>query len=37
LTFLEGAGVGESTERRVLFDGGLDVDFVPVSLDRCET
>jgi aminoglycoside 6-adenylyltransferase len=30
LTFLEPTAVGEFFERRVLFDGGLDVDFIPL-------
>jgi aminoglycoside 6-adenylyltransferase len=29
LTFIENQGVGEGSERRVLFEGGVDVDFVP--------
>lgn len=29
-TFLEPTAMGEGMERRVLFEGGLDVDFVPV-------
>lgn len=32
LTFLEETSVGNMKERRVLFDGGLDVDFIPVPL-----
>ncbi|WP_155911847.1 aminoglycoside 6-adenylyltransferase [Sediminibacillus sp. JSM 1682029] len=39
ITFLEKTAVGESTERRVLFEGGLDVDFAlfPVTtLSRME-
>jgi aminoglycoside 6-adenylyltransferase len=32
LTFLEKTGTGQATERRALFEGGLDVDFVPTSL-----
>lgn len=30
LTFLEGTAVGGLVERRVLFESGLDVDFIPV-------
>lgn len=30
LTFLEPTAVGAFVERRVLFDGGLDVDFIPL-------
>ena len=33
LTFLEHTPDGSSMERRVLFEGGFDVDFVPVPLD----
>ncbi len=33
LTFLEHTPDGSSMERRVLFEGGLDVDFVPVPLE----
>ena len=33
LTFVEETGGGLLMERRVLFEGGLDVDFVPVTLD----
>jgi aminoglycoside 6-adenylyltransferase len=36
ITFLEGTAVGEFVERRVLFEGGLDVDFVPLPLDYIE-
>ena len=32
ITFLEGTAVGSLVERRVLFDGGLDMDFVPIPL-----
>jgi aminoglycoside 6-adenylyltransferase len=33
LTFVEKLAVGEGFERRVLFEGGFDVDFVPVPCD----
>jgi aminoglycoside 6-adenylyltransferase len=33
LTFLEPTGTGEGMERRVLFEGGLDVDFAPFPAD----
>jgi aminoglycoside 6-adenylyltransferase len=33
LTFLEPTPVENFTERRVLFDGGLDVDFIPLPLE----
>ncbi|WP_157721805.1 aminoglycoside 6-adenylyltransferase [Tumebacillus avium] len=33
LTFLEGTAVGELVERRVLFEGGLDVDFIPLPYE----
>jgi aminoglycoside 6-adenylyltransferase len=33
LTFIEPAGAGEGFERRVLFAGGLDVDFAPDRVD----
>ncbi|MFC1976153.1 aminoglycoside 6-adenylyltransferase [Chloroflexota bacterium] len=33
LTFLEKVAVGDGFERRVLFEGGLDVDFVPMPFD----
>ena len=33
LTFLEPTAVGGMTERRVLFEGGLDVDFSPVPAE----
>jgi aminoglycoside 6-adenylyltransferase len=33
LTFIEGTGDGSSLERRVLFDGGLDVDFAMIPLE----
>jgi aminoglycoside 6-adenylyltransferase len=33
LTFLEPTATGSGTERRVLFEGGLDVDFVPAPLE----
>lgn len=36
ITFLERTAVGEGKERRVLFDGGLDVDFVPVTAEFME-
>lgn len=34
LTFTEPTATGDATERRVLFDGGVDVDLVPVSVER---
>ncbi|WP_458190484.1 aminoglycoside 6-adenylyltransferase [Haladaptatus sp. NG-WS-4] len=34
LTFLESTATGDGTERRVLFAGGLDVDFVPIPMER---
>ncbi|WP_458207317.1 aminoglycoside 6-adenylyltransferase [Haladaptatus sp. NG-SE-30] len=34
LTFLESTATGDGTERRVLFEGGLDVDFVPIPMER---
>ena len=37
LTFIETAGDGETQELRVLFDGGVDVDFVPVSIDAANS
>jgi len=33
VTYLEPTAVGAGMERRVLFEGGLDVDFVPTPLD----
>ena len=36
LTFLEPAAVGEIVERRVLLKGGVDVDVVPVPVDRAD-
>ena len=33
LTFLERQAVGEGLERRVLFEGALDVDFVPLAYE----
>ncbi|HEX6122562.1 MAG TPA: aminoglycoside 6-adenylyltransferase [Ktedonobacterales bacterium] len=33
LTFVEGQAVGEGRERRVLFAGGLDVDFAPIPVE----
>ena len=30
MTFVEGTATGEGHERRVLFEGALDVDFIPV-------
>jgi aminoglycoside 6-adenylyltransferase len=33
LTFLEQTGTGGGTERRALFAGGLDVDFVPLPVE----
>jgi aminoglycoside 6-adenylyltransferase len=36
LTFLERTPEGDAYERRVLFEGGLDVDFVPTSLASFE-
>ncbi len=33
LTFLEKQAVGEGLERRVLFEGALDVDFVPLPIE----
>ncbi|WP_227353102.1 aminoglycoside 6-adenylyltransferase [Haladaptatus salinisoli] len=36
LTFLESTATGDGTERRVLFEGGLDVDFVLVPPGRIE-
>jgi len=33
LTFLERTATGDGQERRVLFDGALDVDFVPVPVE----
>jgi aminoglycoside 6-adenylyltransferase len=33
LTFREQTGTGEGTERRTLFEGGLDVDFVPIPVE----
>jgi aminoglycoside 6-adenylyltransferase len=36
LTFLERTAAGQETERRVLFEGGLDVDFVPLSVARIQ-
>jgi aminoglycoside 6-adenylyltransferase len=33
LTFLEPTATGGGTERRVLFEGGLDVDFVPTPVE----
>jgi aminoglycoside 6-adenylyltransferase len=36
LTFLEQTGTGGGTERRALFAGGLDVDFVPLSVEVIE-
>jgi aminoglycoside 6-adenylyltransferase len=36
LTFLEPTATGDGTERRVLFEGGLDVDFVPIPLEAIE-
>jgi aminoglycoside 6-adenylyltransferase len=33
LTFVEGQAVGEGRERRVLFAGGLDVDFAPFPVE----
>jgi aminoglycoside 6-adenylyltransferase len=32
LTFLERTAAGQERERRVLFEGGLDVDFIPLSV-----
>jgi aminoglycoside 6-adenylyltransferase len=34
LTFLEGTATGTHTERRALFAGGVDVDFVPLPADQ---
>jgi aminoglycoside 6-adenylyltransferase len=36
LTFLERTPGGQETERRVLFEGGLDVDFVPLLAGRAQ-
>lgn len=36
VTFLEGTATGDGRERRVLFDGAVDVDFVPKSSDFIE-
>ena len=36
ITFLEQIAVGNGKERRVLFDGALDVDFVPVTSEFME-
>ena len=36
LTFLEDAAVGGVVERRVLLEGGVDVDVVPVAVGRAE-
>jgi aminoglycoside 6-adenylyltransferase len=36
LTFLEPTATGDGTERRVLFEGGLDVDFIPISLEALQ-
>ncbi|MFB0534548.1 MAG: aminoglycoside 6-adenylyltransferase [Anaerolineae bacterium] len=36
LTFLERTGTGDETERRVLFEGGLDVDFALISKRKAQ-
>jgi aminoglycoside 6-adenylyltransferase len=36
LTFLEPTATGGRVERRVLFEGGLDVDFVPAALELAQ-
>ncbi|WDL97060.1 aminoglycoside 6-adenylyltransferase [Alicyclobacillus sp. ALC3] len=36
LTFLESTAVGDFVERRVLFDDGLDVDFIPLPMNVIE-
>lgn len=36
LTFLEHTAVGEFVERRVLFDNGLDVDFIPLPMNTIQ-
>jgi len=36
LTFLERTAVGDGMERRVLFEGGLDVDFIPLALEAAQ-
>lgn len=37
LTFVEGTAVGDFMERRVLFESGLDVDFIPLPLRVLES
>ena len=37
LTFIETTGDGSSMERRVLFDGGLDVDFAMMPMEMIKT
>lgn len=36
LSFVEGTATGDRRERRVLFAGGLDVDFVPLDVSEIE-
>jgi aminoglycoside 6-adenylyltransferase len=36
ITFIEKTGTGEEKERRVLFEGGLDVDFIPLPAKKMQ-